>query len=351
MCALAKTRVIGDGRGFDVGALNNIRLRNGEESVFDVTSDALQVLIGRSTAMLQVRERIQRIARSPVPVLILGETGTGKDLCAEALGRLSGRTPFVPVNCAAIPEGVAESELFGNDRGAFTGAVQARLGVVAIAHGGTLFLDELGELPTAVQAKLLRTLESGEYRPLGSTKTLRSDFRILAATSSDVERAIAGGRMRADLLHRLGAVRIVLPPLRARREDIPLLAQALLRNYLQRSNMGPSGIAQDASVLLMQHDWPGNIRQLRNVIEAAAAIACGEDEVQLPHVLQFLTPEESDALPPDQVPTLGQVRRRAEGKAILDALSRTGGNRERAAKLLRISAATLYRKLAQSERT
>ena len=297
--------------------------------------------------MQHVRDQIQRFARSPVPILILGETGTGKELCAEAIASLSGRTPFVPVSCATFPEGLAESELFGHERGAFTGAIRAHTGLVALANNGVLFLDELGELPASLQAKLLRTLESGEYRPLGSTKSLRSDFRILAATSGDIEQAVSGGRLRADLLHRLGAVRISLPALRQRLEDIPILAEAFLGSYLRRSLSGPTRVGADACAVLMQHDWPGNVRQLRNVVEGAAAVAVAEAVIHLAHVVQFVAPGMQQPAPTDGVPTLAQARKAAEQRAILEALGRVGGNRERAARLLRISQATLYRKLGE----
>jgi transcriptional regulator with PAS, ATPase and Fis domain len=298
--------------------------------------------------MQHVRAQIERFARSPVSILILGETGTGKELCAVAIAQRSGRHPFVPVNCATFAEGLAESELFGHERGAFTGAVRSHTGVVALADGGVLFLDELGELPLAMQAKLLRTLESGEYRPVGSNKTLHAEFRILAATSGDFEHVIAAGKLRPDLLHRLGAVRIALPPLRKRLEDIPQLADRFLRLYLERSDQGPHRIAAEACAALMQHEWPGNVRQLRNVVEGAAAVASGEDEIQLTHVLQFVAPPE----PGDEngVPSLAQARRAAEQRAILNALGQVGGNRERAARLLHISQATLYRKLGEGER-
>jgi len=296
--------------------------------------DALDTLIGSSAVMGQVREQIERFARSPVPILILGETGTGKELCAAAIAQLSGREPFVPVNCATFPDALAESELFGHERGAFTGAVRAHSGVVALADGGVLFLDELGELPPAMQAKLLRTLESGEYRPVGSNKAQTSRFRILAASSGDLE-------LRPDLLHRLGAVRIALPPLRKRLEDIPQLAVRFLRMYLERSERGPHRIAPEACVALMQHDWPGNVRQLRNVVEGAAAAAGTEDEIRLSDVLQFVGREPAE----QGIESLAQARRSAEQRAILNALGHVGGNREQAAKLLCISQATLYRKL------
>ena len=309
--------------------------------------DSLHALIGSSTVMQQVRAQIERFARSPVPILILGETGTGKELCAAAIAQLSGRQPFVPVNCATFPDGLAESELFGHERGAFTGAIRTHTGVVALADGGVLFLDELGELPVAMQAKLLRTLESGEYRPVGSNKSLRSNFRILAATSGDLEEVIRGGKLRPDLLHRLGAVRIALPPLRQRTEDIPVLANRFLYLYLERSERGPHRIAPEACAALMQQEWPGNVRQLRNIVEGAAAVAGADDEIRLPHVLHFVEP--LAAAGEQRMPSLAQARRSAERRAILSALGQVGGNRERAAKLLRISAATLYRKLGETE--
>jgi transcriptional regulator with PAS, ATPase and Fis domain len=312
--------------------------------------DALQALVGGSVAMQHVREQIEQFGRSPVPILIVGETGTGKELCAAAIAALSGRQPFVTVNCATFPDGLAESELFGHERGAFTGAVRAHTGVVALADGGVLFLDELGELPLAMQAKLLRTLESGEYRTLGSNKTLHSHFRILAATSGDLGQVILTGKLRPDLLHRLGAVRITLPPLRQRLEDIPLLATLFLGAYQERSERAPHSINPEACVALMQYDWPGNVRQLRNVVEGAAAVAGSGEAILLPHVLQFVAPL---APPPENaVPSLAQARRSAEERAILNALGQVGGNRERAAKLLRISQATLYRKLgARAQRS
>ena len=302
--------------------------------------DKLQDLIGCSNAMEQVREQIRRVAPSPVPVLILGETGTGKELCAAAIASLSGRTPYLPVNCAAFAEGLIESELFGHERGAFTGAVRTHTGVIARSNGGVLFLDELAELPSHLQAKLLRALESGEYQPLGASGTFHSNFRIIAATSGDFH-----GRLRSDLLHRLGAIRVWLPPLRKRLEDIPVLADAFLRRYLQRAGRGPSSISPEAGVLLMQQEWPGNVRQLRNVVEASAAMAGSANEISMLDVLQVLPPNGRDAPPADGLPTLAEARARAERQAILGALQRSQGNRARAAKLLRISEATLYRKL------
>ncbi len=296
--------------------------------------------------MQSVRRQIESLARAAVPILIVGETGTGKELCAEAIAGLSGLEPFVPLNCAAVPESLVESELFGSERGAYTGAVRTHPGLVAAANGGILFLDELGEIPLAVQAKLLRTLDSGEYRRLGSTETRHSEFRILAAMNGDPERLVTAGRLRQDFLYRIGAARIYVPPLRQRSEDIPLLAEAFLIRYLQRCGSGPSRISPQACALLMQDGWPGNVRQLRNVVEASAAVAGDAGEVGVVHVLEFLAEPPRAAEPGDEILSLSQARARAERRSILEALRRTEGNRERAAKMLRISEATLYRKLA-----
>jgi len=300
--------------------------------------DALRALIGRSTSMEQVRSQIRCIAPAPIPVLIIGETGTGKASCEQAIARLSGRAPIVPVNCAALPDSLAESELFGHERGAFTGAIRCNVGVIATANGGILFLDELVDLSSPLQAKLLRALETGEYRPVGSTTTRRSDFRIIAATSGGLE------RIRPELLHRIGAVRVILPPLRRRPEDIPLLATEFLRCYRERARRGPFRIARETYVMLMQETWPGNVRQLRNVIEGAAALAGTDNTLRVLQVSQVIAPDFRQETEPDCL-SLVQIRRRSEQRAILNALERVSGNRERAARLLRISPATLYRKL------
>jgi len=302
-------------------------------------------LIGRSAVMEELRSRIERIARSTVPVLIIGETGTGKEVCAEAVARLSGRSPFLPINCAAIAESLVDSELFGHERGAFTGAVRDHPGVVAMANGGVLFLDELAEVPLPVQAKLLRTLESGEYRPVGSKQIRRSEFRILAAVNEDPDRLVVSGRLRADLLHRLGAVRLWLSPLRERVEDIPMLADEFARLYRTRHGEGEVAISDEAHAELMGQPWPGNVRQLRNVVEAAVALAGSEPRVTATNVRDVLGLPISDESLDAEIPPLAESIRRAEVLAILNALRVTAGNREAAAKLLRISPATLYRKL------
>lgn len=297
--------------------------------------------------MEHVRDQIRRLAGTPIPILILGETGTGKELVAEAIAALSGRSPFIPVNCAAFPESLIESELFGADRGAFTGAVRSRLGLVGAANGGILFVDELADIPVSVQAKLLRTLESGEYRRLGSPDTLRSEFRILAATNADIDTALAEHRLRADLLHRVGAARVWLAPLRKRVEDIPLLAEEFLRRYLAKCHAGPWRISPQACTVLMQHDWPGNVRQLRHNVEASAAMAGSYDVIGVQHVAECLATMAPDSAEQNEVLSLAEARRQAERRALLGALRQANGNREVAARLLRISQATLYRKLGK----
>jgi len=268
--------------------------------------------------MQRVRELVVRFAPSYVPILILGETGTGKELCAEAIFAISGRAPFVPVNCAAIPEALAESELFGHERGAFTGASVARAGMVEQADGGTLFLDELAELSCPIQAKLLRTLESGEYRRLGGRAIHHSSFRIIAATGGDLAGAVAAGRLRGDLLHRVSAVRILLPPLRERLEDLPELAHALLQRYRERAEGGPARLTPGACALLSEYDWPGNVRELRNILEASAAAAGMTEEIDAGTVEECLDMAGAGVVREDGM-ALFDVRVAAESKAIQGA--------------------------------
>lgn len=310
------------------------------------TADSvLAALIGSSQAMAEVRARIRRIGPSSVPVLIIGETGTGKELCASAIAAMSGTGIFVPVNCAAFPESLADSELFGYERGAFTGAHRDHDGLIAHVSNGVLFLDELAELPAAVQAKLLRTFESGEYRRVGSPKVRHSRFRILAAISAEPEILIESGKLRLDLIHRLGALRIRLPPLRERPEDIPVLAAEFLRQYCERMGLPPAQLAPSAVRLLMDQSWPGNVRQLRNVIEAGAASADDPRELGLEALLPVVQPD--PAMPDYSAsPTLKDTLREAERRSLLEAIARSGGNRERAARQLGISAATFYRKFS-----
>ena len=308
--------------------------------------ELVRELLGRSAAIQAVREAIVKAARSPAPLLILGETGTGKELCAQAIARLSARYPFIPVNCAAIAEGVVESELFGHVRGAFTGAARTHYGLIPAADRGVLFLDEMDELSLPMQAKLLRAIELGEYRLVGSTKPRHSSFRALAATSREPAHLVATGRLREDFLYRLGAGALRMPPLRERLDDIPLLAAALLHRYQIACDADPLAMTPDAYAVLVELDWPGNVRQLRNVVEAAVWRAWPERLVRQAHVLEVIAPvSATGALAP--LPTLAESTALAERDAILEALRRTGGRRDTAADLLGLSHATLYRKLAK----
>ncbi|HEX2190788.1 MAG TPA: sigma 54-interacting transcriptional regulator [Longimicrobiaceae bacterium] len=302
-------------------------------------------MIGRSPAMRAVYERIERFSALPIPVLVLGETGTGKEMVAQAIRELSGADRrYVPVNCAAIAKDLFESELFGHEPGAFTGAIRRHAGILAQADGGILFLDEVGELPLATQAKLLRVLESGEYRPVGGEQARRASFRLVAATNQDLALRVEQGTFRLDLLHRLGAARIVVPPLRERAEDVPAMAEEFLRRIREARGWGPAWFSPEAAALLRGAGWGGNVRELRNVVEAAAAVAPAGC-IEADHLREFL-PGAGGPAAPGALPTLAEILRTAERSAIQEALRRAEGNRDRAAALLGVSVATLYRRLS-----
>jgi DNA-binding NtrC family response regulator len=325
-------------------------MRNsGQAQLHVVTSDraslGLYGLVGQSDAMRHVFGRIERLARSPIPLLLLGETGTGKDVAARAIHQLFGSSrPYVAVNCAAIPKELVESELFGHEAGSFTGATRRHTGLLTRANGGTLFLDEIAELSPSVQAKLLRALD-GEFRPVGGDRTLSSRFRLIAATNRDLHELVERKRFRLDLLHRLGAARITLPPLRARLDDLPLLASEFLAQLrVIRGGHGPDQMTPAALRYCAAHDWPGNIRQLRHVIEAAASVSAGAT-VELEDIQEFLAPATAPA-GRAEIATLAEVVDHAEMEAIRRALSLAGGDRGQAAALLGISPSTLYRRLS-----
>ncbi len=300
----------------------------------------LERIIGRSAAIQEVIERVVRVAPTDATVLITGESGTGKELVARALhvGSRRGEEPFVPVNCAAITETLLESELFGHAKGAFTGASRARRGLFEEAHGGTLFIDEIAETTPGFQAKLLRVLQDGELRRVGESTPIQVDVRVIAATNQDLRRAIAEKRFREDLFYRLAVVPIRIPPLRERREDVPLLAAHFLRRFVARTGT-PRTLSPDAVARLQQHDWPGNVRELENVIEQAAALAPGEElraaDVQI----------EARPAAPGAGGTLAAAVEEAERRTIEAALLRNGGELVPAAGELRISHTTLWRKM------
>ncbi len=304
-------------------------------------------LVGTSEAMRRVRELVSRLADSDATVLVAGESGTGKELVARALHG-SGRRrngPFTAINCAALPEPLLESELFGHARGAFTDARAARAGLFVRASSGTLFLDEVGEMPQSMQAKLLRALEERRVRPVGSDTEVPYDARIVAATNRDLEREVREGRFREDLYYRLAVVHVDVPALRERREDVPLLARALLERVVARSEREIHGFSADAAATLSAYAWPGNVRELANSIEHAVALARGE-RIEVSDLPERLRKPRSDAPPgpgasDGSLLSLDEIERRH----ILRVLDAVGGKRGRAAEILGVDRKTLYRKL------
>jgi len=288
-------------------------------------------LIGRAPAFQQMLELVARVGPSNASVLLLGESGTGKELVAQAVHTASRRAgkPLVVADCASLTETLFESELFGHERGAFTGATHARPGLAEAADGGTLFLDEVGDIPLPMQVKLLRLLESGTFRRVGSTELRRADLRIVSATHRDLKAMVADGRFRQDLYHRLATFPIALPPLRARSADIPLLAQALLARVAPHPRMA---LARSALARLQQHRFPGNVRELRNVLERAALL-CDGDRIEAGHVERALAIDAGGAGTEIGAPDL---------RARLNAHA---GSRAALARELGISERTLYRKL------
>jgi two-component system response regulator HydG len=310
-------------------------------------------VIGNSPQMLAVVDRLQRIAPTDVTVLIEGETGTGKELVAKAIHQNSPRKkrPFVPLNCAALSEHILESELFGHIRGAFTDATSDRQGKFEYANGGTLFLDEVGDMPVPTQIKLLRVLENSEITRVGSNEPIRVDVRILSATNRDLEQAIAAGAFREDLYHRLKVVTIQLPRLADRREDIPLLIDYFLKEHIKRHNKTVQGISTAARRRLLAYDWPGNVRQLRNVIESMVVVDFDgvldlDDlpaELAAPSAGEAASASRNDGLHD----LVGKSLAELEGLFIGETLKVTGGNREEAAEMLGIGERTLYRKIKE----
>ncbi len=368
-------------------------------------------LVGNSPEILQILETVEQVAPTEIPVLILGESGTGKELIANAIHRLSKRKdkPFVVVNAGAIPEGIIESELFGHEKGAFTGAVGARKGYFELADGGTLFLDEVGEMPTAAQVKFLRILEGKDFIRVGGSNTRAVDVRLIAATNRDLREAVDRSEFRQDLYYRLNAIRIRIPPLRERGNDIPLLVKKFVTDFCRQNKIEFEGFSDAAMKIMQGYHWPGNVRELRNFVEMLIVIERGRriDEATL---LRHL-PRKNDFARPLPVPTnrlseeverefiyralvdlkneIAQLRELIVGKyispmrrlkpgfedqafvqevspaevgqdeeqlesienmekrLIAEALQRTNGNRRKAAQMLKISERTLYRKIKE----
>ncbi|GAB4270525.1 MAG: sigma 54-interacting transcriptional regulator [Deferrisomatales bacterium] len=307
----------------------------------------LSKIIGQSRPMRELFETLALVAPSEATVLITGESGTGKELVANAIHESSPRKggPFVKVNCAALHENLLESELFGHERGAFTGATEQRKGRFELAHRGTLFLDEIGDMSLPTQAKILRVLQEGEFERLGGTKTLRVDVRVLAATHRDLEQAVGEGAFRQDLFYRLSVVPVRLPPLRERREDIPLLAEHFLRRYAEKNRKELRGFHPQALDLLTRYDWPGNIRELENTIERAV-ILCPGDRVTPQELPSAVRGADVPAPASGSLPA-GLSLKDAERELILRTLAETEGNRTRAAQILGISRQTLITRLKE----
>lgn len=320
-----------------------LRARVGEVEGFDQ-------VIGRSDAFREVMDLAVRVAPYPTTVLITGESGTGKEAVARAIHRASPRSnePFVAVNCGAIPENLLESELFGHERGAFTGAERARDGLFTEAHGGTLFLDEVGELPLALQVKLLRALQERSIRPVGGSQEREIDVRILAATSRDLIQEVEEGRFREDLYYRINVVHLHLPPLRTRPEDITALAEHFMARHAPRLGIDAHPLSGELASVLARYSWPGNVRELENVIERGLVLSGGDlREEHLPPHVRTSTPQFSVVAENDDDLSVKRRLPALERELIARALDRTGGNRTRAAELLDLSTRALTYKIQE----
>lgn len=311
-----------------------------------VTDGRLGRIVGKSQAIQKVFALIEQTAPAQASVLVVGESGTGKELVAAAIHELSPRSaaPFVAINCAAIPEGLLESEIFGHERGAFTGAINQRLGCFELAHRGTLLLDEVAEMAPSLQAKLLRVLQERVVRRLGSMRDHPFDVRVVAATNSDPQTAVRDGRLREDLYYRINVVTIDLPPLRERREDIPLLVHAFLPEFATQRATPIRGVAPDAMRALQRYTWPGNVRELRNVVERAIILASGE-LIETSHLPPDLVGSPSPPNHSSPMISAGMRVDEAERHLIEVTLKSTNNNKTRAAEMLGISVKTLHNKL------
>jgi DNA-binding NtrC family response regulator len=308
-------------------------------------------LVGRSAAVEQIRTMISRLAGSDATtVLIEGESGSGKEVVARSIHFESARAdrPFLQVNCAALPEQLLESELFGHERGAFTDAHQQKKGLFESAEGGTVMLDEIGDLPPGGQAKLLRLLENKTFRRVGGVSELRADVRVLAATNVNLEDRVAEGRFRADLFFRLNVVRIRMPSLREHADDVPILVAHFVARFNQEMKRSVKGVAPAAMELLQAHAWPGNVRELRNVVERAFILHANADEIRPEHLPQELKRPQparrAEKLVP-HVPEQGLVLEDVEKRLIVEAMERSSGNQSKAARLLGVSRDTLRYRL------
>jgi DNA-binding NtrC family response regulator len=318
--------------------LENISLRQHLHSL-----GAFPELIGNSPAMKPVFDLIAQVADTHSAVLIRGESGTGKELVANAIHRRSSRAtgPFIKVNCAALSESLLESELFGHEEGAFTGAIRQKLGRFELADGGSIFLDEVSDLAPTTQAKLLRVLQNFEFERLGGTQTISVDVRVIAATNADLEERVRGGKLRQDLYFRLNVVPVVIPPLRERREDIPLLVHTFIPRFAERNRKEVEDISPEALQVLMRYDWPGNVRELENCIERMV-VTSPTRILDLDILPAEILPTQDQGAPSFRV---GLTMAQIEERALRETLAATGGHRAKAARILGIGLRTLHRKI------
>lgn len=312
-------------------------------------------LVGTSPLMINVYQMIEKVKDIPSTVLITGESGTGKELVARAIHYAGNRSnhPFVVVNCAAIPENLLESELFGHEKGAFTGAFQKKRGSFERAQHGTIFLDEIGELPLSLQAKLLRAIQQREITPLGSEQNIQLDVRVIAATNRDLKKEVELGNFREDLYFRLSVIEISLPPLRERRQDLDLLFEFFIRKYNQSLGKSIQGLAIEAYQRLLNYPYPGNVRELANIIESAMVMCDGEriGLQDLPVKVMQLHPVPTNLSPTDFSPLVGMTLKEVEKRFILATLKANNGHRQRTAEMLGISERGLRNKLKEYDYT
>jgi DNA-binding NtrC family response regulator len=325
--------------------LENQDLRN------RLTTQAREMLVGQSNGIEEVRRTIERVTGSNMSVFIDGESGTGKEVAAEMLHQLGtrAREPLIKVSCAAIPENLLESEMFGYEKGAFTGATQSKAGKFELAHRGTLFLDEIGEMSPSLQAKLLRTLQDGQFSRLGGNQVRTVDVRVVSATNIDVAKSITAGKFREDLFYRLNVVHLHMPPLRERLDDIPLLVSHFLARLRRKLNLEELRISPEGLQHLQSHSWPGNVRELSNAIERAAALrrssTLDAGDFVLGRGVQVAAPLKEGSLSFELGTSLDEV----ECRMIQAAMTACGGDKEKAAAMLGVSARTIYRKLESLE--
>ncbi len=339
------TAVLRDAEGHTIGGAETFRDLSEVEALRQELTGRFSIgdLVSRSASMRKVFELVPAIAPTSSTVLIQGETGTGKELLARAIHGSSPRAekPFVAINCAALPDTLLESELFGYKKGAFTGATQDKPGRFAQAADGALFLDEIGDISPAMQVRLLRVLQEHRFEPLGSNRSERTEARIIAATNRDLAELVKQGTFREDLFYRINVIRIDLPPLRQRKEDIPLLIDHFVERFDRLQNKHISGVATDALSLLMAHDWPGNVRELENIIERSFILCTGK-WITLEHLPEEMTKGKKSR---ENSGHIGVSRRMAEAQTILNAMKRHNYKRMAVARELGIHKTTLYRKL------